>query len=43
MSPVGHLQALSVRAQAEAGLPGALSDRPEEAQEEKPGKALIQV
>ena len=43
MSPVGHLQALSVRAQVEAGLPGALSDRPEEAQEEKPGQALIQV
>lgn len=40
---VGHLQALSVRAQAEAGLPGALKDRPEEAQEEKPGKTLIQV
>ena len=40
---VGHLQALSVRAQAEAGLPGALAVRPEEAQEEKPGKALIQV
>ena len=43
MSLVGHLQALSVRAQGEAGLPGALSDWPEEAQEEKPGKALIQV
>lgn len=39
----GHLQALSVRAQVEAGLAGSLSDRPEEAQEEKPGKALIQV
>lgn len=39
----GHLQALSVRAQGEAGLPGALPDGPEEAQEEKPGKAIIQV
>lgn len=43
MTAVGHLQALSVRAQAEAGLPGADSDRPEEAPEEKPRKALIQV
>lgn len=42
-SPSGHLQALSVRAQAEAGLPGALPDGPEEAQEEKPGEALVQV
>lgn len=42
-SYVGHLQALSVRAQAEAGLPGALKDRPEEAQKKKPRKALIQV
>lgn len=43
MSHAGHLQALSVGAQAEAGLSGALSDRPEEDQEEKPGKALVQV
>lgn len=42
-SHVGHLQALSVRAQAEAGLPGALKDRPEEAQKKKPGQAPIQV
>lgn len=42
-SYVGHLQALSVRAQAEAGLPGALKDRPEEAQKKKPGQALIKV
>lgn len=42
-SPAGHLQALSVRAQAEAGLPGALTDGPEEAPEEKPGEALVQV
>lgn len=42
-SYVGHLQALSLRAQAEAGLPGALKDRPEEAQKKEPGKALIQV
>lgn len=42
-SYVGHLQTLSVRAQAEAGLPGAVKDRPEEAQKKKPGQALIQV
>lgn len=43
LTSVGHLQALSVRAQAETGLSGALKDRTEEAQEEKPGKTLIQV
>lgn len=42
-SHVGHVQALPVGAQAEAGLSGAHSDRPEEAEEEKPGEALIQV
>lgn len=43
MTPAGHLQALSVRAQGETGIPRPFSDRPEEAQEEKPGKALIQI
>lgn len=39
----GHIQALSVRPQSETGLPGALQDRPEEAAEKEPGKALLQV
>lgn len=39
----GHLQALPVGAQGEDGPPGALSDGPEEAEEEEPGKALVQV
>lgn len=39
----GHLQALSVWAQAEAGLTGPLKDGPEEAEEEKPGEELVQV
>lgn len=45
MSPTytGHLQALSVRAQDEAGLAGPLQDGPEEAEAEKPGEELFQV
>lgn len=39
----GHLQALSVGAQDEAGLAGPLQDGPEEAEEEKPGEELVQV
>lgn len=39
----GHIQALSVRTQSQTGLPGALQDRPEEAAQEKPGEALLQV
>lgn len=39
----GHLQALSVWAQDEAGFPGPLQDGPEEAEEEKPGEELVQV
>lgn len=42
-SPTGYVQALSDGAQAEAGLPGALADRTEETQEEKPGETLLQV
>lgn len=45
MSPTcaGYLQALSVRAQDEAGLAGPFQDGPEEAEEEKPGEELVQV
>lgn len=39
----GHLQALSVGAQDEAGLAGPLQDGPEEAEEEKPREELVQV
>lgn len=39
----GHLQTLPVGAQNEARLLGKISDRPEEAEEEKSGEAVIQV
>lgn len=43
LSPLGHIQKIPVRTQVQAGQSGPVAVWPEEAPQEKPGQAFLQV